>query len=93
MSTGFWAEIDRQIEALETAKTADEVFQICPASPARADAGFFAGGGGDATVARALRQAGWRTVWAEASYYWCMRAPNGDLITYVEGDLQRGDGR
>lgn len=89
---GFWDEIDRQIEALKTARSADEVFKICPSSYAGND-GFFAGSGGDATVAGSLREAGWKTVWREASYHWCMRAPNGDHVTYIEGDLRRGNDR
>jgi hypothetical protein len=89
---GFWAEIDRQLAELRTAKTADDVIRICPAVPGTsAGEGFFAGSGGDGQVIDALYAAGWTVTWREAHYYWVMRAPNGDLLTYVEGDLYRGD--
>ncbi|MER5889687.1 hypothetical protein ABT160_38170 [Streptomyces sp. NPDC001941] len=53
--------------------------------------GFFAGSGGDETVAAALRTAGWEEIWAESSIYYTMRAPDGSMITYIEGDIRRGD--
>lgn len=52
---------------------------------------FFAGSGGDGTVMEALTDAGWRVTWAEASYYYVMTAPDGSSITYIEGDIERGD--
>lgn len=105
---GFWAVIDAQLEELKTAETADDVLRILavdrdpyytvlgdtechgPGNPAH---GFFAGGGGDGSVQASLAEAGWVTIWAEASYYYAMRAPCGDAITYVEGDIYRGDSR
>jgi hypothetical protein len=35
--------------------------------------------------------AGWGLVWAEAVYYYLMRSPGGELLTYDEGDVYRGD--
>lgn len=101
MSDNFWTVIEAQLIELRTAKTADDVVRILslernPHGPgvAAGDAdGFFAGGGGDGSVWAALADAGWSTVWRKASYYWAMQAPNGDLITYVEGDIYRGDRR
>ena len=92
----FWSAIEAQLEELATAKTADDVLAIlskerCPEDILFSGEGFFAGSGGDGTVRDALYRAGWRTVWAEASYYWVMRAPNGDEITYIEGDVLRGN--
>lgn len=91
MLDGFWEHIDQQLKALCEAKTADEVIRILD-EPSSGDA-FFAGSGGDGTVSESLSEAGWRYVWCEAGYYWAMRAPNGDVITYVEGDVYRGDQR
>ncbi len=89
----FWKQINQQIEELETAGSAADVFRICPPtdSAATGSKGFFAGSGGDQTVAAALRKAGWKTLWAEAPYHWCKQAPNGDTITYVEGDIYKGN--
>lgn len=36
---------------------------------------------------------GWTYVWIEADYYWAMQAPDGSVITYVEGDVYRGNQR
>ncbi|WP_269089270.1 hypothetical protein [Mycobacterium avium] len=41
----------------------------------------------------ALREAGWAIVWAEAVYYFVAKDPAGDLLTYIEGDVYRGDAR
>lgn len=88
----YWRHIDNQLDQLRTATTADDVMRICPASEGMSSAdGFFGGGGGDVLPDEPLHDAGWRYVWMEADYYWCMRGPTGDLITYIEGDLYRGD--
>ncbi len=89
----FWAAIDAQLLALRDATTADDVLRILPVTPMTSGNGFFAGSGGDDTVEEALRAAGWTVVWYEAHYHYAMRAPNGDVITYVEGDIYRGDQR
>lgn len=105
-SDNFWAVIDAQLEELKAAATADDVCRVLAhernpygrADMSSAD-GFFAGSGGDGTVRESLLAAGWSGVWAgsshaaEASYFWVMQAPNGDRITYVEGDIYRGDRR
>jgi hypothetical protein len=87
----FWEAIDAQLEALKSAKTADEVLAILPHSPEASGQGFFAGGGGDYTPADSLYQAGWSTIWYEAPYYYALQAPDGSAITYVEGDIYRGN--
>lgn len=86
---GFWGHIDAQLAKLRTAGTADDVIRLLD-PPSSGDA-FFAGSGGDDSLMEALEAAGWVVTWAEASYYYVMKAPNGDLITYVEGDVYRGD--
>lgn len=97
----FWECIDGQLLALTRAKSAADVTAILetarnpygdPDIAGKVD-GFFAGGGGDDDPSGPLYEAGWRTVWSEASYYWCMEAPNGDRITYVEGDIYAYDTR
>lgn len=55
---------------------------------------FFAGSGGDRTLRSALRAVGWSIVWSEASYYYVAKHPaTGDLLTYIEGDVYKGDAR
>lgn len=87
----FWATIDAQLAELGRAQTVDDVIRVLGgAEGASSGDAFFAGSGGDGSVEGALSNAGWTHVWREAHYYWAMRAPNGDGITYVEGDIYRG---
>ena len=89
---GFWDDINAQLDAVEQATNADAVIAALGGrSNASSGDAFFAGSGGDRTLMSALITAGWKLTWAEASYYYVMRAPNGDLITYVEGDVYLGD--
>ncbi|MEU5242197.1 hypothetical protein ACH4UR_37385 [Streptomyces lydicus] len=97
----FWTVIAEQHQELHSARTADDVIRILshdrnPYGPdwdgAAGDA-FFAGAGGDKTVNAALRTAGWTTIWAESPLYYVKRAPDGSVITYIEGDIYRGDRR
>jgi hypothetical protein len=92
MTEGYWAIIDAQVAALKAAKGADDVMSILSVDGRHADHGFFGGEGGD--VAAALEySAGWSVAWMRADYYWCMRAPDGSYITYIEGDVERGHQR
>ena len=86
----FWTAIKTQLTLLTTARTADDVIRICP-STSDVSEGFFAGSGGDDSVEEALDEAGWTHEWRKAHYYWCMIAPDGSMITYIEGDLYRGN--
>jgi hypothetical protein len=85
---GFWAAIDAQLAQLRTAATVDQALAICPGGSQ--GQGFFAGGDGDDFMG-ALLAAGWTITDCEASYFWAMKAPDGGLLSYVEGDLYRGN--
>lgn len=95
----FWEAIEKQLEELKMAKTADEVLAILalernPYGPGVGSGhAFFAGGGGDETPADPLLDNGWRVIWWDAPYYYALQAPDGSSITYVEGDVYRGDSR
>jgi hypothetical protein len=89
MNDSFWAAIDAQLKELTNAACADDVIRILGGAASSGDA-FFAGSGGDGSVEGALDEAGWTHAWREAHYHWAMRSPNGDGITYVEGDIYRG---
>lgn len=101
MVDNFWAVIEAQLNELGAAATADDVLRILslernPYGSDNADGaadGFFAGSGGDGSVLEVLRDAGWSVVWSQASYYYVAEAPNSDRITYIEGDIYRGDKR
>lgn len=67
-----------------------------PLDDPRADpaAAFFAGSGGDATLAAALYKAGWSPVWVKESYWYAMSHPETSaVLTYIEGDVYEGDRR
>lgn len=101
----FWQRVTEQLTELRTAKSADDVGRILAhernpylliepgREPSGDGIGFFGGSGGDETVWEALNEAGWAIVWMEADYYFCMKAPDGSLITYVEGDIYLGNTR
>lgn len=89
----FWAAIEAQLKELESAKSADDVIRILGQSESGCGDAFFAGSGGDGTVYDSLLTAGWEFVWSEADYYYAMKAPDGSMITYVEGDIYRGNRR
>jgi hypothetical protein len=88
----FWKHIEEQLKELESAKNADDVIRILASDDCSEDA-FFAGSGGDGTVMESLLSAGWWVVWAESSYFYTMQAPDGSMITYIEGDICRGNRR
>jgi hypothetical protein len=94
----FGETVNTQLAELRKAENADDVIRILArernpygAGHGVAGDGFFAGSGGDDSVWSALTDAGWTQVWAEAAYYYVMKAPDGSMITYVEGDVYRGD--
>lgn len=91
----FWLHIAAQLESLRAAESADDVLRICPPAPGvSVGDGWFGGSGGDDSVLDALYDAGWRAVWIEADYHYAMRSrATGDVITYCEGDIYRGDSR
>ncbi|MGW6144397.1 hypothetical protein [Streptomyces sp. NPDC055140] len=99
MSNPFWTAIAAQHKELESARSADDVLRILshdrnPHGPdwdGASEDGYFAGSGGDKTVGEALHTAGWTAIWAESPVYYTMRAPDGSVITYIEGDIRRGD--
>jgi hypothetical protein len=106
MTDPFWIAVKAQLTELREAASADDVLRILSPerNPYRLDdpnwdgmdgaaEGFFAGSGGGYSVDDALDDAGWRYLWSRANYWWAMRAPDGSVITYCEGDIYRGDKR
>ncbi|WP_434122464.1 hypothetical protein [Paenarthrobacter nitroguajacolicus] len=48
-------------------------------------------GGADETLGDSLSKAGWHIDWREGDYLWLGTSKTGELISYVEGDLYRGN--
>lgn len=89
----FWAMVEAQLEELKSAKNADDVIRILGESDGGPGDAFFPGSGGDGTVRGSLYEAGWGLVWEDWEGYYVMKAPDGSVITYIEGDVYRGDRR
>ena len=97
----FWTRVGTCLDELETATTADAVIDGLnrhfaaerTESGDGAAAAFFPGSGGDRQLIESLRTAGWAAVWSEASYFYAVRNGAGEILTYVEGDVYRGDRR
>lgn len=102
-SKEFWTRIDKALDAIgDEAAPADTFAKVKAAldadgNPDNSEAAapaFFAGSGGDRTLREALRKAGWRCIWSEASYFYVMQHPGtGETLTYIEGDVYEGDAR
>lgn len=92
MMDDFWQVIADQLGEMASAKNADDVTRILspdrnPYGPGTSSApGFFAGGDGD-DLRDVLCAAGWDCTWWKASYHYKMRASDGSVIEYVEGDI------
>lgn len=91
-TAGFWEEIEAQLAQIRRARTVDDVIAALGGSEAASvgDA-FFGGSGGDETLFGALIDAGWRVRSIESDYYFVATSPGGEALTYIEGDVYRGN--
>jgi hypothetical protein len=81
---------EAQLAQLATMTTVEEVLALCaPVAGVSVGDGFWIGDGDE--LLGALYDAGWRSVDYRAPYHWCLKAPDGSLLTYVEGDLYRSN--
>lgn len=90
----FWRNVDECVAAVRTAPTVEAVIDVLNAhfSPSAGDA-FYGGSGGTDLYAVIADAPGWSIVWSEADYFFVARDAQGGLLTYVEGDVYRGDQR
>ncbi len=86
----YWAAIDAAKVILAKAASVDDVMAVCGSEPGVSVGDGWWGGDGDELL-DVLFAAGWSSVTIKAGYYWCLRAPDGSLLSYVEGDLYRGN--
>lgn len=104
ITDNFWRTIDTICDRIEAEKPAtfDAVKAVLDASPTATypgpffantpDSSFFGDGGGDRSLLGSLIEAGWVVTWQDAWYYYVARHPvTGEQLTYVEGDVLRGD--
>jgi hypothetical protein len=87
----FWRDYEEGCEELVGVQSVDEVINICRSrwGCSSGDA-FFPGGSGDVELLSILTEAGWDPVWVQAHYFFAIRDPYGDGLTYIEGDIERG---
>ena len=92
----FWANVDAALNRCADANTVEDVITILNEHFDPSDGvAFFGGSGGDTQLLDALywdrTTTGWRIVRYDVPYYWCLQDAHGDLLTYVEGDIYRGN--
>lgn len=80
---------EAQLAQLATITTAKDVLTLCAPVDGSVGDGFWIGDGDE--MMGTLFDAGWTGVDVRASYHWCLKAPDGSMLTYVEGDLYRGN--
>ncbi|WP_241473980.1 hypothetical protein [Mycolicibacterium neoaurum] len=92
----FWANVDAALNRCASATTVEDVIAILNEhfEPQGGDA-FFGGSGGDTQLLDKLHwdrpERTWNIVRYDATYYWCLADAHGDLLTYIEGDVYRGN--
>lgn len=96
MPDTYWANYEDCLDVIVTRRggTVEGVINVCNEHypPSSGDA-FFPGGADRDLLGTLEERGGWRIVWSEASYFWVAQDRNGDRLTYIEGDIQRGDHR
>ncbi|MGX1792275.1 hypothetical protein ACWIDW_04955 [Microbacterium sp. NPDC055312] len=89
----YWKQYQLTLDRIEAEKpqTFDGVKAILDEFwPPSSGEAFFPGGA-DETLGDSLSAAGWHIEWIEGDYLWLGTSRTGEVISYVEGDLYRGD--
>ena len=91
--SGFWDLIDAQLDEIGAGCQTFDAVRLVLGRGSSPDATFFAGSGGDRTLAEELRRSGWEHVWGDRIFYVMRHPVSGEVLTYIEGDVLRGDHR
>lgn len=91
----YWTNVDAALNRIrDEGDTVDDVMRILNEhfTPSSTEA-FCEGSGGDRHLADALlsERTGWSLVWYDAHYYWCACDRDGKMLSYIEGDVARGN--
>lgn len=91
----YWANVDAALDKIrDGGDTVDDVMRILGEhfTPSSTEA-FCDGSGGDRDLVDALmlEREGWTLRWYDARYYWCAEDRDGNLLSYIEGDVARGN--
>ena len=90
----YWDNYDACLAKLKShGRTVEDVIRICNEHWTISSGDAFCPNGGDEDLLGTLTldAEGWETVWVEADYYFAIRDIEGGVLTYVEGDLYRGN--
>lgn len=89
----YWKNYDRTLARVveEKPQDMDALKAILDSFEPPSSGEAFFPGGADETLAEALRKAGWSISYREGDYLWVGTSRSGEKVTYVEGDLYRGD--
>lgn len=72
----FWRDYAEGCKELAGVTSVEQVIEICLRHFGKSSGdAFFPGGSGDVELLSILTEAGWRTVWVQASYYFAARQP------------------
>lgn len=87
----YWQQYDETLDRVATCRTVQAVFDVLNETYPASSGDAFHPGGGDRDLLSVL-EAGWRVVWMVAPYHYSLDQPDGqDRLTYIEGDVLRGD--
>lgn len=94
----YFDRIDSANAAINAATTVDEIIAICdkhfPAEiAAGADGDSFYPGGADEDLFSSLNLDTWTFPWIRSEFFFSIQDPQGNIMTYIEGDLYRGNRR
>lgn len=92
----YWKNYEDALDEIaKDGATVEDVMRILKARFEPSSCEAFFPGGADRSLYGALffERKDWRNVWSEADYYWCAADANGDRLSYIEGDVQRGNCR
>lgn len=89
----YWKQYQLTLDRIEKEKpqTFDGVKAILDQFEPPSSGEAFFPGGADETLGDSLSKAGWHIDWREGDYLWLGTSQTGELISYVEGDLYRGN--
>ncbi len=90
---GYWDAYHRTLARIvdEKPQSMDKLKAILDSFQPPSSGEAFFPGGADETLGEALDDAGWHIDWREGDYVWVGTSRTGEVVTYVEGDLYRGD--
>jgi hypothetical protein len=91
----YWDNVTAGLdEVAKDGGTVEDVMRILKAHfGSSSTEAFCDGSGGDRSLYGVLmyERSDWTVVWSEADYYWCAKDANGDKLSYIEGDVERGN--